>query len=93
MAPAARRPLGLAALAAAAASLLVMPTAGSQAAPQGVPAYEASSSAQALELSLFGQGIIVGQSSSRVSSGGSGADGLALAGVMVPLILGLHGPA
>lgn len=74
-----RKTVGLIALAAAAASLVVMPAAGAQEASPDTPAYEASSSAQALELSLFGQGLIVGQGSSRVSPGESGADGLAFA--------------
>lgn len=71
-----RKTVGVAALAAAAASVAMMPAAGAQ---EATPAYEASSSAQALELSLFGQGLIVGQGSSRVSPGESGAEGLALA--------------
>lgn len=74
-----RKTVGITALAAAAASLVVVPSAGAQEASPDAPAYEASSSAQALELSLFGQGLTVGQGSSRVSPGESGADGLAIA--------------
>ena len=76
----ATKTVAVAALSAVAASLVMMSTAGAQeAAPEPAPAYEATSSAQALELSLFGQGLAVGQSSSRVSPGESSADGLALA--------------
>ena len=75
-----RKTIGVATLAAAAATWVMMPMAGAQeSTPDAAPAYEATSSAQALELSLFGQGIIVGQVSSRVSPGESGADGLAIA--------------
>lgn len=74
------RAVGLVALVGAAASLAVLPTASAQESSSDLPpAHEASSSAQALELSLFGQDIIVGSSSSRVGSGESGADGLAFA--------------
>lgn len=74
-----KKTVGVTALAAAAASLVVMPAAGAQEASPDAPAYEASSSAQALELSLFGQGLIVGEGSSRVASGESSAEGFALA--------------
>lgn len=71
--------VGLTALAAAVASLAVLPPAGAQdASPDAPPAYDASSSAQALELSLFGQGLVVGQGSSSISPAASGADGLAI---------------
>lgn len=68
--------VALAALAAAVASGAAAPTAGAQ---EASPAYEASSSAGALELSLFGQRLVVGQGSTRLSPGESGADGLAIA--------------
>lgn len=75
-----RKVLGLAALATAALSVAVVPAAGAQeASPGGAPAYEATSSAQALELSVFGQGLTVGEGSSRVAPGESRADGFALA--------------
>lgn len=71
-----RKTIGLAALATAALGAAVVPAAGAQEPP---PAYEATSSAQALELSLFGQGLIVGEGSSRVAPGEAAADGFALA--------------
>lgn len=75
-----RKTLGFAALATATLSVAVVPAAGAQeASPGAPPAYEATSSAQALELSLFGQGLIVGEGSSRVTPGESAADGFALA--------------
>jgi LPXTG-motif cell wall-anchored protein len=75
-----RKTLGFAALATATLSVAVVPAAGAQeASPGGAPAYEATSSGQALELSLFGQGLIVGEGSSRVAPGESAADGFALA--------------
>jgi len=71
-----RKTIGLAALATAALGAAVVPAAGAQEPP---PAYEATSSAQALELSLFGQGLIVGEGSSRVAPVEAAADGFALA--------------
>jgi len=72
-----RKALGVAALASAAASLTGLPAAGAQA--PAPPAYEASSEGQALELSLFGQGLVVGQGSSRVGPDGATATGRAFA--------------
>ena len=75
-----RKTLGFAALATAALGVAVVPAAGAQeSAPGAPPAYEATSSAQALELSLFGQGLVVGEGSSRVAPGEAAADGFALA--------------
>lgn len=72
-----RKALGVAALAAAAAGLTGMPAAGAQ--EPAPPAYEARSEGQALELSVFGQALVIGQGSSRVAPDGATAAGLAVA--------------
>lgn len=72
-----RKALGVAALGAAAASMNGLPAAGAQ--EPAPAAYEASSEAQAMELSLFGQGLVIGQGFSRVAPDGATADGLAVA--------------
>lgn len=72
--------IGLSALAVGAACVALPPTASAQeSSSDPSPTYEASSSAQALELSLLGQDVIVGSSSSRVGTEESGADGLGIA--------------
>lgn len=76
-----RRLAGIAALAAAAASVLVIPGAGAQQAE-----YSASSDGVGLELSLFGQGLTAGQAHSEVTSGPTAkADGAGLANPLSPV--------
>ena len=75
-----RRLAGIAALAAAAASVLVIPGAGAQQVE-----YAGSSDGVGLELSLFGQGLTAGQAHSEVSSAPAAkADGAGLANPLAP---------
>ena len=67
-----RRSIGIAALAAAAASVLVIPGAEAQ---DGTGTYGAASDGRALALNVFGEGLTAGQSHSEVASSTEGIDG------------------
>ncbi len=74
-----RRTMGITALAAAAAGMVFVPGAGAQ---EAGPAYAGSSSGEALNLSLFGQGLTAGTTLAEVAPGSGTAQG---AGVATPL--------
>ena len=75
-----RRLAGIAALAAAATSVLVIPGAGAQQVD-----YAASSDGVGLELSLFGQGLTAGKSHSELTSApAAAADGAGIANPLAP---------
>ena len=71
-----RRMMGVAALGAAATSLVFVPGAGAQA--EG-PGYTGSSSGEALNLSVFGQGLTVGSTLAELAPGTGTATGSGLA--------------
>lgn len=75
------RMVGIATLGAAAAALAAVPVGAQEAGPQpaAVPALEATSSGRAVHISVFGQGLTIGETSSKVTGGAAEASGLGLA--------------
>lgn len=71
------RMVGIATLGAAAAALAAVPVGAQE--PAAAPALEATSSGRAVHISVFGQALTVGETSSKVTGGAAEARGLGLA--------------
>lgn len=78
-----RRMMGIAALGAAVTTMVTVPAGAQEPGPSATA--EATSSGRAVHLSVFGQGLTVGETSSRVTPGAAEASGM---GVASPLFDG-----